>query len=543
MEARLQIIDRQGPEEYSVTLGVQNNLLEAKVADRTLSDYLILVEHEEVYTTGRGVEFDTGAKNLLGRSGKPVPWIEVGRGGKATFHGPGQLVAYPIFDLERHGKDVHVYLRRLERVVSNALSGFGVQAEPREGLTGIWVRVSSGELKKVGSIGIGVRKWVSYHGIALNIDPDLKFFRAISPCGLEGTAVTSLAEIFAERGEMVPTMTALKRALIEEFANEFSFEVDEPAVGPAVPARTARPDWLKVKAPGSQRFLQTNDVVRKLRLVTVCEEAMCPNIGECWSHHTATFMIMGELCTRRCSFCNVKDGSLDSLQPLDPLEPYRVGRAVSELGLKHVVVTSVNRDDLDDMGADHFDKTVRAVAKQNPDCRIELLIPDMRGRKELVRTILQSGLVSVLNHNIETVPRLYRTVRPGANLGRSLSILRWAKEMFPEVKTKSGVMVGLGETAEEVLEVMDALRVVNVEILTLGQYLQPSKKQLPVERFVTPEEFAFYKDEAMKRGFSYVESGPLVRSSYHAWQHSLPEGHAGVPFEAPEITTPAVSGV
>jgi lipoic acid synthetase len=385
---------------------------------------------------------------------------------------------------------------------------------------------------------------VSYHGIAINIDPDLKFFRAISPCGMEGSVVTSLEELFQERDEMVPTMQALKRALIEEFASEFLLEVDEPVASPATPARMPRPDWLKVKAPGSARFLQTNDVVRKLRLVTVCEEAMCPNIGECWSHHTATFMIMGDLCTRRCSFCNVKDGSLESLQPLDPLEPYRVGRAVAELGLKHVVITSVNRDDLSDMGADHFDKTVRAIRKQNPDCRIELLIPDMRGRRELVRTILQSGLIAVLNHNIETVPRLYRTVRPGANLGRSLSILGWAKELFPEVKTKSGVMVGLGETADEVLGVMDALRVVGVEILTVGQYLQPSKKQLPVERFVTPEEFAFYKEEAMKKGFTYVESGPLVRSSYHAWQHSIPEGQPGVPFELPpEGAAPAAKGL
>ncbi len=534
VKPKLQIIERQGPEEYSITLGVQTNLLEAKVGDHALSDYLILVEHEEVYTAGRGVPFQDTPASLVGRNGRPIPWVEIGRGGKATFHGPGQLVIYPIFDLEKHGKDVHIFLRRLERVVISALQSFGVELRAREGHTGIWSEMASGELKKVAAMGIGVRKWVTYHGIAINIDPDLKYFKAISPCGFDGASVTSLEEIFSAKDQMVPTMQAVKRAIIDEMASEFDFDVDEPQKPVANPARTPRPDWLKVKAPGSAHFLQTNDVVRKLRLVTVCEEAMCPNIGECWTHHTATFMIMGDLCTRRCSFCAVKDGTLESLQPLDPLEPYRVGRAVSELGLKHVVITSVNRDDLADMGAEHFDKTVRAIQKQNPDCKIELLIPDMRGRRELVKTILQSGLVSVLNHNIETVPRLYRTVRPGANLGRSLGVLGWAKELHPEVKTKSGVMVGLGESTEEVLQVMDALRVVGVEILTIGQYLQPTKSQLAVERFVTPDEFEFYKTEGVKRGFTYVESGPLVRSSYHAWQHSLPEGQVGaVPFERP----------
>lgn len=537
MKPNLQIIERQGPEEFSVTLGVQTNLLEAKIGDRSLSDYLIFVEHEEVYTAGRGVPFDPAAQSLVGRNGKVIPWVEIGRGGKATFHGPGQLVIYPIFDLERHGKDVHVFLRRLEKVVISALKGFGVDAYSREGLTGMWVTSESGEPKKIGAIGIGVRKWISFHGISINIDPDLKYFRAISPCGFDGNSVTSLEEIFSTGDQMVPTLQAVKRAIIEEIAAEFDFAVDEPKKNSGQPQRTARPDWLKVKAPGSLPFLQTNDVVRKLRLVTVCEEAMCPNIGECWTHKTATFMIMGEQCTRRCSFCAVKDGTLDSLQPLDPLEPYRVGRAVSELGLKHVVITSVNRDDLADMGADHFDKTVRAIRKQNPECKIELLIPDMRGRRELVETILQSGIVSVLNHNIETVPRLYRTVRPGANLGRSLSILGWAKELSPETKTKSGVMVGLGESPDEVLGVMDALRVVGVEILTVGQYLQPTKKQLPVERFVTPDEFAYYKEEGLKRGFTYVESGPLVRSSYHAWQHSAPQGEqAKLPFSEPNIS-------
>lgn len=331
--------------------------------------------------------------------------------------------------------------------------------------------------------------------------------------------MTSMAEILGERGLSVPKMSEVQSAFVESICREFGYELEEKPQAMPLPART-RPDWLKVKAPGSLEFLHTNEIVRDLKLVTVCEEARCPNIGECWSHRTATFMIMGDLCTRRCSFCSVKDGSLESLSPLDPLEPYKVGKAVAQLGLKHVVITSVNRDDLEDMGAAHFHQTVKAIAAQNPECHIELLIPDMRGRRQLVETILQSKLVHVLNHNLETVPRLYRTVRPGASFKRSLDILKWAKSAHEAVKTKSGLMVGLGEEFSEVLTVMDAMREADIEILTIGQYLQPTPKQLPVERFITPEEFAAYRSEGLKRGFSYVESGPLVRSSYHAWQHT-----------------------
>ncbi len=222
----------------------------------------------------------------------------------------------------------------------------------------------------------------------------------------------------------------------------------------------------------------------------------------------------------RCSFCAVKDGTLESLKPLDGLEPRRVAVAIKELGLKHVVITSVNRDDLDDMGAEHFNQTVKAIRYQNPDCRVELLIPDMRGRRELVETILSSGLVAVLNHNVETVPRLYKTVRPGADFKRSLNILRWARELHPQIMSKSGLMVGLGERREEVLEAMDLLRESEVQILTIGQYLQPSAKQLPIQAYITPEQFKEYEVEAIKRGFPHVESGPLVRSSYHAWKHA-----------------------
>jgi lipoic acid synthetase len=230
-------------------------------------------------------------------------------------------------------------------------------------------------------------------------------------------------------------------------------------------------------------------------------------------------MIMGELCTRRCHFCSVKKGTSETLVALDPLEPERVGVAVKELGLRHAVVTSVDRDDVADNGASHFCKTVQAIRKHAPQCKIELLIPDLKGSRKDLETIL-SAKVDVLNHNIETVPRLYRKVRPGAGYIRSLAIHRWAKEIDPLVVTKSGIMVGLGESADEVLQVMDDMRDAGIDVMTIGQYLRPSENQLPVRAFITPEEFKEYELEGMKRGFKFVESGPFVRSSYHAWKHT-----------------------
>ncbi|RME61446.1 MAG: lipoyl synthase, partial [Candidatus Dadabacteria bacterium] len=264
--------------------------------------------------------------------------------------------------------------------------------------------------------------------------------------------------------------------------------------------RLVKPRWLKVKAPGSPTFLETRKLVKGLRLHTVCEEAHCPNIGECWSHRTATFMILGEYCTRRCHFCAVKDGTPETLKPPDPLEPYRVGLAVKKLALKHIVVTSVDRDDLPDFGAEHFLRTTRAIKAHNPHCRVELLVPDFNGSFESIKTVM-SGEVDVLNHNIETVPRLYKKVRPKASYEQSLRILRWAKELKPEALTKSGIMVGLGETIDEILAVMDDLRENMVDIMTIGQYLRPTKKQMPVREFYTPEEFNFLREEGLKRGF------------------------------------------
>lgn len=275
------------------------------------------------------------------------------------------------------------------------------------------------------------------------------------------------------------------------------------------------PEWIKVRMPGGPGYTKTKAIVSLFRLNTVCQEAQCPNIGECWGHGTATFMLMGEVCTRNCRFCAVTHGHV---APLDPAEPRRVAEAALKMGLAHVVVTSVNRDDLPDGGAAHFAATVRALKQCNTNCTIEVLTPDFRGDEEAVATVALSP-IEIYNHNTETVPRLYKRVRPGARYERSLRVLQKAKEVRPEVKTKTGLMLGLGETYGELLSVFGDLRAVDCEILTLGQYLQPSKDQLPVERYVHPDEFAALRQEALKLGFRHVEAGPLVRSSYHAWKH------------------------
>ncbi len=273
-----------------------------------------------------------------------------------------------------------------------------------------------------------------------------------------------------------------------------------------------KPSWIRVKAPGAHEFDATRAVLRAQKLVTVCEEAACPNIGECWGKRHATFMIMGDTCTRACAFCNVRTGKPGAL---DPDEPRRVAAATAALGLAHVVVTSVDRDDLPDGGAAHFAATIEAIRAACPSASIEVLTPDFL-RKEGALEIVVQAKPDVFNHNIETVPSLYRRIRPGADYRASLNLLRRAKALDPSIFTKSGMMVGLGEKEEEVRAVMDDLRAAGVDFLTIGQYLQPTRKHAAIDRFVTPEEFECYKRAAEARGFLLVASSPLTRSSHHA---------------------------
>src|SRR6202008_3651626 len=285
-------------------------------------------------------------------------------------------------------------------------------------------------------------------------------------------------------------------------------------LGPTIPQ--PKPAWLKAKAPVGENYHNLKRLARGLGLHTVCESAQCPNIGECWNHKTATVMLLGHICTRRCGFCAVPKGRPE---PIDWEEPRRVAEAVATLGLKHAVVTSVNRDDDNIGSARIFAETILAIRDLTPDCRIEVLIPDFQGLEESLRIVLDAK-PDVLNHNTETVPRLYRAVRSGARYERTLTLLENAKKFSPGMVTKSGVMVGLGESSEELVEVFRDLGTRGVDILTVGQYLRPSKDHLPIARFYEPEEFVYLRSQALRFGFRHVESGPLVRSSYHAHEQA-----------------------
>ena len=281
---------------------------------------------------------------------------------------------------------------------------------------------------------------------------------------------------------------------------------------PSLPER--KPSWLKVRAPGGPNYLRLKQLMRDLDLHTVCEEARCPNVGECWEHGTATFMILGDVCTRNCAYCAVAHGRPPKF---DPTEPERVGEAAGAMNLQHVVLTSVDRDDLPDFGAWAFAETIRQIKLRSPSTSVEVLVPDFQGREDSIRTVLEAE-PDIYNHNTETVPRLYKKCRPGGRYERVMGIFTAAKRLAPHIPTKTGVILGMGETNEEVVQVMKDLRAVDVDILTLGQYLRPSDSHVALDRYVTPEDFRRFYEIGMSLGFRHVESGPLVRSSYHAWE-------------------------
>ena len=289
------------------------------------------------------------------------------------------------------------------------------------------------------------------------------------------------------------------------------------------PLPQRKPQWLKVKAPGGSNYIRLKQLMRDLNLHTVCEEAHCPNIGECWEHGTATFMILGDVCTRNCAYCAVSHGRPPAY---DVEEPSRVAQAIAELNLRHAVITSVDRDDLPDFGAYIFAETIRQIREKLPTCSIEVLVPDFQGNEDSIRAVLEAR-PDIYNHNTETVPRLYKKARPGGRYERLLEIFRIAKRIAPDVPTKTGIILGLGETNLEVIEVMKELRAVDVDILTLGQYLRPSDGHIALDRYVTPEEFRELYEVGMTLGFRHVESGPLVRSSYHAWEQVQAAGVGG----------------
>jgi lipoic acid synthetase len=486
--------------------------LQRALHERAAHDYLLLQEHPHVYTLGSSAHLE---HVLCDPASVGAEMVEADRGGDVTYHGPGQLVGYPIVSLAewRAGqRDVVAYVRRLEDVLIAVLADFGISAERSKGYTGVWV----GD-EKVAAIGVRVARGRTRHGFALNVDPDLTMFEHIVPCGIRDRGVTSMSKLL---GRAVPMRDVVDR-VVTRFAESFDapemarYDVawerpEKPDLGIPITLTRKRPEWMKVRAHFDDGYLELKRLTKDLELHTVCEEAGCPNIYECWADHTATFMILGDRCTRACGFCLV-----DTRKPLavDPEEPRRVAEAIEKLGLAHAVITCVARDDLPDGGAGVFAQTVDAVRLLNPSTGIELLISDCKGDADDLATIFDAR-PDVLNHNLETVARLQRLVRPSAGYSRSLAVLGRAKAAG--LTTKSGIMLGLGESEAEVQAAITDLRAVGVDILTIGQYLRPSGSHLPVVKWWTPEEFAAVGDFARSLGFAHVESGPLVRSSYHA---------------------------
>lgn len=501
------------------------NVLQHALHGRSSDDYLLLLEHPHVYTVG--VRPSAAGNVLVDPTSVGAEMISVDRGGDVTYHGPGQLVGYPIVTLPewRGGlRDVVAYVRALEDVLLAALIDLGIEAELSDGLTGVWVG-----REKIAAIGVKVSRGRTLHGFALNVDPDLTMFSHIVPCGIADRGVTSIARVL---GRTV-SMDTVTDKVVEHFADRFSQGLVErqrvasrrplPPVASMSPPRVdsaitggssgnvfERPPWMRVRANLGPDYLALRARMRRLDLHTVCEEAGCPNIYECWADGTATFMILGERCTRSCGFCLVDTRRPDGV---DEDEPERVAAAVAEMDLKHAVITSVARDDLADGGADIFAATIRAVRSRTPGARVEVLIPDCKGDLHALETIFDAR-PDVLNHNLETVARLQRMARPSAGYARSLGVLSRSKDAG--LVTKSGLILGMGETMEEVRGAIADLKGVGVDILTIGQYLRPSMAHLPVAKWWSPQEFEELGEYASDLGFAHVESGPLVRSSYHA---------------------------
>lgn len=524
---------------YEEAWDLQRAVHEGRVRGRTEDDHLLLLEHPPTYTVGR---FGTGEHLLSSEVAVRQLGAElyhVDRGGDITFHGPGQLVGYPIRHMGSK-PDVVAHVRMMERAIIAGLGDLGVPAWTEEGYTGVWTPGG-----KVAAIGVKTSRRVTMHGFAVNVSTDLDWFGHINPCGIADRPVTSVSELLGRR----VSIEEMVEALIPSFAEAFGyrqvesqlaafnrgtgraaedFEVDRLVACGAFEADRAdtvqltmrgrllgepeKPAWMKVRADLGDGYRGIKGLVEDLDLHTVCQEAGCPNIYECWASGTATYMLLGDVCTRACSFCDVTTGRPGEV---DWEEPKRVAEAVARMGLSHAVLTSVNRDDLGDGGAEVFASCIREIRAARPECEVEVLIPDFKGDRAALETVMEAR-PEVLNHNTETVVRLQRDIRTGANYGRSLALLARAKAVDPTGTVKSGLIVGMGETRQEVLGALADLRAIGVDIVTIGQYLRPTTRHRPVHRYVNPAEFAEYKAFGESLGIPHVESGPLVRSSYHA---------------------------
>jgi len=479
--------------------------------------YLLLLEHPHVYTLG--VRADR-AHVLVDPASVGAELVHADRGGDVTYHGPGQLVGYPIVDVPMGPDAIPTYVHTVEQLIIDALADVGLPGASRlPGYPGVWV-----DDRKICAIGVRVSRGRSMHGFALNVDPDLSYFSHIVPCGIADKQVTSLAAeglnvSMADVVDALVTRAAatwgpdLERQAASGGTNRRDDDGKYRQLGEGLQISARKPEWLRTKAHMGPEFLELKRTMRSLDLVTVCEEAGCPNIFECWGDGTATFMINGERCTRACGFCLVDTRRPDAVPDTD--EPEHVAEAVARMGLAHAVITAVARDDLPDGGAAQFASCVEAVRRRCPDTSIELLIPDCKGDPISLDAVF-AARPDVLNHNLETVLRLQRAVRPSASYARSLAVLARAKDAG--LVTKSGIILGMGEREDEVVGAMTDLRNVGVEILTLGQYLRPSAAHLPVERWWTPDEFDNLRIVGEAMGFAHVQASPMTRSSYHARQ-------------------------
>ena len=523
---------------YNDALALQRGLYSAD------GDYLLLLEHPKTYTLGVRAN---SANVLTDVVAEGAELIVTDRGGDVTYHGPGQLVGYPILSLPpKRGTgsgmaDTVAYVASIEELLIETCRELGLTSVGRlNRCTGVWVDPEGPHPRKIAAIGVKLSRARTMHGFALNVDDDvLEGFTRIVPCGITDKGVTSLAaegidasmhevvEVVARRAAALWGTSGSHRADVVWRTSPDDLAPFSRGAGPgakalgrlsaagvdsstAVAISERKPEWLRVKADMGSEYRHLKKTVADLKLVTVCEEAGCPNIFDCWNEGTATFMILGERCTRACGFCLV-DTRLPEAP--DPDEPNRVAEAVDRMHLQHAVVTMVARDDLADGGAAAVAATVTAVRARNPGTRVEVLISDVKGEASALATIFASR-PDVLNHNLETVIRLQRAVRPSASYARSLSVLARAKAAG--LTTKSGIMVGLGETEEEIHAALRDLRAIGVEIVTIGQYLRPTSSHLPTARWWTPEEFDALRAYGVALGFPHVESSPLTRSSYHA---------------------------
>ena len=495
-----------GLADYHDVLARQHQLRDQRQR-REIPNTILLVEHRPVITLGARQSSNKLIANPDTLKKQNIDVIQIRRGGGVTAHNPGQLVFYPILNLQDFDLAISDYIRELESIGAELLEQLGLKSQRKKGLPGLWINE-----KKIASIGVRVAKSVTYHGMAINIANDLSIFDLFVPCGLDGVEITSVEK----QTHIQHSMADLKKKLTDILIKHFSSSDTTEAAATHLPKL---PPWLRRPLPASGDFNNTEKILNDLALETICTNANCPNRGQCWDRGTATALILGNICTRNCKFCSVSTGKP---APPDPTEPARIARMAEQMNLKYLVITSVNRDDLPDGGAAHFRDCITQARLLRPDMKFEILTPDFRDCQSPALETLKPALPFVFAHNVETVPSLYPTARAGGDYRRSLALLKLAKEIYPDIQTKSSIMLGLGETDDEIETVLKDLRHINCDRVTIGQYLRPSKNSLEVIEYITPEKFDFWKQKARKLGFSWVISSPFARSSYFAEQQNTP---------------------